>query len=155
MPEIALRTTLITGFPGETEADFQELYDWVAETRFDRLGVFPYSHEENTHAYSKEDDVPEEVKQERAEAIMELQSGISLELNQARVGKTYKVLIDRVENGTYIGRTEQDSPEVDNEVIIPVTKDNHLRVGDFVYATVEKADYYDLYATVAKEEPAV
>lgn len=155
MPEIALRTTLITGFPGETEADFQELYDWVAETRFDRLGVFPYSHEENTHAYSKEDDVPEEIKQERAEAIMELQSGISLELNQARVGKTYKVLIDRVENGTYIGRTEQDSPEVDNEVIIPVTEDNHLRVGDFVYATVEKADYYDLYASVAKEEPAV
>lgn len=149
VPDIALRTTLISGFPGETEADFQEMYDWVAETKFDRLGIFPYSHEENTHAYTMEDDVPEEVKQERAEAIMELQSGISYELNQARVGKTYKVLFDRKEGDYFIGRTEFDSPEVDNEVLVPAA-DSYVRIGDFANVKIDRAEFYDLYGNVIK-----
>lgn len=147
VPEIALRTTLISGFPGETEQDFQEMYDWVAETRFDRLGIFPYSHEENTHAFSMEDDVPEVVKQERAEAIMELQSGISYELNQKKIGNTYKVLFDRKEGDVFIGRTEHDSPEVDNEVIVSA-KDNYVRIGDFANVKITSAEYYDLHGEV-------
>lgn len=147
VPEIALRTTLISGFPGETEQDFQEMYDWVAETRFDRLGIFPYSHEENTHAFSLEDDVPEVVKQERAEAIMELQSGISYELNQKKIGNTYKVLFDRKEGDVFIGRTEHDSPEVDNEVIVSA-KDNYVRIGDFANVKITSAEYYDLHGEV-------
>ncbi|KAB1065697.1 30S ribosomal protein S12 methylthiotransferase RimO [Salibacter halophilus] len=145
-PEVAFRTTLITGFPGETDDDFQQLYDWVEESRFDRLGVFPYSHEENTHAYTMEDDVPEEVKHERAEAIMELQSGISHDLNQKFVGQTMKVLIDKVEGDHFVGRTEYDSPEVDNEVLIP-TEDNFLRVGDFANIKIDYAEHYDLYGS--------
>ena len=149
VPDIALRTTLISGFPGETEADFQEMYDWVAETKFDRLGIFPYSHEENTHAYSMKDDVPEEVKQERAEAIMELQSGISYELNQQKIGKTYKVLFDRKEGDYFIGRTEHDSPEVDNEVIVSAI-DNYVRIGDFANVKINSAEYYDLHGEIVK-----
>lgn len=147
VPGIAIRTTLIAGYPGETEEDFQEMYDWVAETRFERLGIFTYSHEENTHAYDFEDDVPDTVKKERADAIMELQSGISYELNQEKVGKTFKVLFDRVEGDYFIGRTEFDSPEVDNEVL--VKKSEHfVRVGDFAQVKITSADHYDLYGNV-------
>src|SRR5690606_3702431 len=118
VPGITIRTTLIAGYPGETEEDFQEMYQFVEDMKFDRLGIFTYSHEDNTHAYNFEDDVPEEEKRRRADAIMELQSGISYELNQQKVGKTYKVLFDRVEGDYFIGRTEFDSPEVDNEVLV-------------------------------------
>ncbi|MFT6185172.1 MAG: ribosomal protein S12 methylthiotransferase, partial [Flavobacteriales bacterium] len=114
VPGIAVRTTLICGYPGETEADFQEMCDWIEEMRFERMGCFEYSHEEQTHAYNSEDDVPAEVKKQRTERIMEIQSGISMDLNQKKVGKTFKVLFDRIEGGYFIGRTEFDSPDVDN-----------------------------------------
>jgi ribosomal protein S12 methylthiotransferase len=130
VPGIALRTTLITGYPGETEADHEEMLRWVEDTRFDRLGVFTYSHEENTHAFLLNDDVPAEVKQARAEAVMEVQQGISAKLNQDKVGNTYKVLIDRKEGDYFIGRTEFDSPEVDNEVLIKAENSTYLRIGD-------------------------
>ncbi len=147
VPGIALRTTLISGYPGETDEDFQEMYDFVKRSRFERLGIFTYSHEENTHAYNFEDDVPEEVKKERADKIMELQSQISYELNQERIGKTYKVLFDKVEGDYFIGRTEFDSPDVDNEVL--VRKDEHfVRLGDFAMVEITKADHYDLYGKV-------
>lgn len=147
VPGIALRTTLIVGYPGETEEDFQVLLDWVKETRFDRLGVFTYSHEENTHAYALEDDVPEAEKQRRAELVMEVQQEISLEKNQELIGRTLKVLIDRVEGNNFIGRTEYDSVEVDNEVLIPA-KDNYLRIGDFVNVEVTDAEHFDLHGKV-------
>lgn len=147
VPGIAIRTTLIAGHPGETEAHFDEMMRFVENSRFDRLGVFPYSHEENTHSHSFEDDVPAEVKQERVDALMELQQGISLELNQTKVGKTFKVLVDRKEGGSFIGRTEHDSPEVDNEVIFEGTS-NYLRIGDFVDAKVKSATEFDLMAEV-------
>ena len=108
VPSMAIRTTLIAGYPGETEEDYQEMYDWVADMKFDRLGIFTYSHEENTHAYNLEDDVPAEVKKQRAEDIMDLQAGISYDLNQKRIGETYKVLFDRIEGDYFIGRTEYD-----------------------------------------------
>ena len=142
---IALRTTLITGFPGETEDDFQEMMDWVQKTEFDRLGVFTYSHEENTHAFSLKDDVPARVKKKRANAIMEIQSEISLKKNESKVGQELKVLTDRAEGEYFIGRMEFDSPEVDNEVIIH-SPDNYLRIGDFVQAVVTDAEQYDLFA---------
>lgn len=145
VPGIAIRTTLIVGYPGETEEDFQEMYDWVEEMRFDRLGVFPYSHEENTHAYNFEDDVPAEVKHERAEEIMDLQSGISYDLNQEKIGKTFKVLFDRVEGDYFIGRTEFDSPDVDNEVLVKKTDEQFVRLGDFAHVIITSADHYDLY----------
>lgn len=145
VPGIAIRTTLIAGHPGETEADFDEMMRFVEQTRFDRLGVFPYSHEDNTHAYSMADDVPDDLKQERVDAIMELQQGISLELNQAKIGKVYKVLIDRKESGNFIGRTEFDSPEVDNEVMLE-SKEEYLRVGDFINARIISATEFDLHA---------
>ena len=149
VPGIAIRTTLIAGYPGETEEDFQEMYDWVERSQFDRLGIFPYSHEENTHAYKSEDDVPEEVKKERADRIMELQSGISYALNQKKVGQTFHVLFDRIEGDYFIGRTEFDSPEVDNEVL--VRKDaGYVRIGDFSKVQITKADHYDLYGTVVE-----
>jgi ribosomal protein S12 methylthiotransferase len=147
VPGIALRTTLIAGYPGETEADFQEMYDWVERSRFDRLGIFTYSHEENTHAYSLKEDVPDKVKKERADAIMDLQSGISHELNQLKIGNTYKVLFDRVEGDYFIGRTEFDSPEVDNEVLVKKS-DGFVRLGDFAQVTITHADHYDLYGTI-------
>jgi ribosomal protein S12 methylthiotransferase len=147
IPNIAIRTTLIAGYPGETEEDFQEMFTFVEKMKFDRLGIFTYSHEENTHAYNFEDDVPEEVKKQRADAIMELQSGISYELNQQKVGKTFKVLFDRVEGDYFIGRTEFDSPEVDNEVL--VKKSEHfVRIGDFALVEITSADHYDLYGKV-------
>ena len=146
VPGIALRTTLICGFPGETDAHHADVLRWVERMRFDRLGCFTYSHEENTHAYALADDVPEEVKQARVEAIMELQSGISHELNAQRVGSEVRVLIDRVEGGEWVGRTEWDSPDVDNEVRIAVDGVNHLRVGDFVQAKIVSASEFDLQA---------
>lgn len=141
---IAIRTTLIAGHPGETEEDFQEMLDFVERSRFDRLGVFTYSHEENTYAFSMNDDVPDDVKQQRADAVMELQQGISYELNQQKVGNTVKVLIDRKEGGSFIGRTEHDSPEVDNEVIIDATA-GYLRIGDFVPVKITSATDFDLH----------
>ncbi len=147
VPGIALRTTLIAGYPGESDEDFQEMYDFVERSRFERLGIFTYSHEENTHAHNFKDDVPEEVKQERANAVMELQEKISFELNQEKIGKTFKTLIDRVEGGAFIGRTEFDSPEVDNEVIIEIEND-HLRLGDFANVQIDDATEFDLYGSV-------
>jgi ribosomal protein S12 methylthiotransferase len=145
VPGIAIRTTLIAGHPGETEQDFEEMMRFVETSRFDRLGVFPYSHEDNTHSYSMADDIPDEIKQARVEAIMELQQGISLELNQGKIGNIYKVLIDRKESGNFIGRTEFDSPEVDNEVLLDGTHE-YLRIGDFVMAQVTNATEFDLVA---------
>ncbi|GAB3829452.1 30S ribosomal protein S12 methylthiotransferase RimO [Hymenobacter jeollabukensis] len=149
MPDIALRTTLIAGHPGETEQDFQELYDFVEKTKFERLGIFTYSHEENTHAFSLEDNVPAEVKQERADAIMELQQGISMDLNEQKVGNTYKVLFDRKESGYWVGRTQYDSPEVDNEVLVPATE-QYVRLGDFAQVKITEASDFDLYGEVVK-----
>ena len=145
VPNIAIRTTMIAGYPGETEEDFQEMYDWVEEMKFDRLGIFTYSHEENTHAYNFEDDVPPKLKKERADSIMDLQSGISFELNAKKIGKEYKVLIDRAEDGYFIGRSEYDSPEVDNEVLIEKNEHTYCRIGDFVRVKITKSDHYDLY----------
>ena len=150
VPGIALRTTLIAGFPGETEADFQEMYEWVKRSKFDRLGIFTYSHEENTSAYLLEDDVPAKVKKERADAIMELQAGISYELNQLKVGKIFSVLFDRVEGDYFIGRTEFDSPEVDNEVLVKKTADNFIRIGDFADIQITSADHFDLYGEIVE-----
>ena len=144
VPGIALRTTLISGYPGETEAHHAETMDFVERMRFDRLGVFTYSHEEDTHAHKFEDDVPDETKQERADAVMEVQEAISWELNQERIDETYKVLIDRKEGEYYIGRTEFDSPEVDNEVLIPAAE-HYLRVGDFAQIRITDATEFDLY----------
>lgn len=142
VPNISIRTTLLTGFPTETEEDFQELVEFIQEMKFDRLGVFTYSHEENTGAYHYEDSISEEEKNRRQQVLMEIQSEISYELNQKKLGHTYKVLIDRIENGTYIGRTEHDSPEVDNEVIIHT--DKHLRLGDFIQVKITEATEFDL-----------
>ncbi len=144
VPEIAIRTTLIAGYPGETKKDFQLMYDWVEKSKFDRLGIFTYSHEENTHAFKLKDNVPDKVKAERANAIMDLQMGVSYDLNQQKIGKTFKVLIDRVEGGNSIGRTEFDSPEVDNEVII---SNKILKIGDFYPIQIVDADHYDLYGS--------
>ncbi|MBI3133154.1 MAG: 30S ribosomal protein S12 methylthiotransferase RimO [Bacteroidetes bacterium] len=146
MPDIGIRTTLISGFPGETEEDFQEMYDWVERSKFERLGIFTYSHEENTSAYALKDNVPAKVKQERADAIMELQSGISYDLNQQKVGQTFNVLFDRTEGEYTIGRTEFDSPEVDNEVIIQGA-DKSL-IGQFRNVKIDSADHYDLTGTI-------
>jgi ribosomal protein S12 methylthiotransferase len=144
VPGMAIRTTLIVGFPGETEADFQLLKEWVKEQRFERLGCFTYSHEENTHAYSLPDDVPEHVKQERANEIMELQSQISWELNQEKIGRTFRCMIDRMEGGYYVGRTEYDSPDVDNEVLVDASA-HYLRLGEFADVRITGAADFDLY----------
>ncbi len=144
VPEMAIRTTLIVGYPGESETDFQVLKNWVREMRFERLGCFTYSHEENTHAFNLVDDVPEEVKQDRANQIMELQSQISWELNQEQIGKTFKVVIDRKEGDYFVGRTEFDSPDVDNEVLINATK-TYLKTGEFATVEITDASDFDLY----------
>lgn len=144
VPEMAIRTTLIVGYPGETEEDFQALKDFVKAMRFDRLGCFTYSHEENTTAYELADDVPEEVKLQRANEIMELQSQISWELNQKKVGKTFRCLIDRKEGNYFVGRTEYDSPDVDNEVLIDAKK-HYVKIGDFTDVKITEAADYDLY----------
>lgn len=145
VPEMAIRTTLIVGYPGETEEDFQALKDFVKTMRFDRLGCFTYSHEENTSAYELTDDVPEEVKLQRANEIMELQSQISWELNQTKVGKVFRCLIDRKEGNYFVGRTEYDSPDVDNEVLIDAKK-HYVKIGDFTDVKITEAADYDLYA---------
>ena len=147
VPEMTIRTTLIVGYPGETEEDFQTLKEWVKEMRFERLGCFTYSHEENTHAYNLEDDVPEEVKMERANEIMEIQSQISWELNQAKIGQEFKVVIDRKEGNYFVGRTEFDSPDVDNEVLIDASK-TYLKTGEFTKIKVIEAEDFDLYGQV-------
>jgi len=147
VPGITIRTTLIAGYPGETEEDHQVVLDWVSAQRFDRLGVFAYSHEENTHAFNLEDDVPAEVKQQRVNEIMALQMDISRELNEQKIGHNFKVLIDRKEGNHFVGRTEFDSPDVDNEVLIPA-QDIYLKVGDFCQVEVVEAHDYDLIAKV-------
>lgn len=144
VPNMAIRTTLICGYPGETEEHFQEMKEWVRTQRFDRLGCFTYSHEENTHAYDLEDNVPQEVKQRRVDEIMEVQSQISWELNQEKVGKQFKVLIDRKEGNYFVGRTEFDSPDVDNEVLI-AAQDVYLSIGEFVNVEIESAEEFDLF----------
>ncbi|MCL4112453.1 UNVERIFIED_CONTAM: hypothetical protein GTU68_046979 [Idotea baltica] len=149
VPNMTIRTTLIVGYPGETEDDFQTLKEWVNDMRFERLGCFTYSHEENTHAFNLVDDVPEETKIARANEIMELQSQISWELNQQKIGQEFRVIIDRKEGNYYIGRTEFDSPDVDNEVLIDATK-TYLKTGEFVNAKITEAEDFDLYGEVIK-----
>ena len=151
VPGIAFRTTFIVGFPGETEEQFEELCDFVKEMKFERAGVFAYSPEEGTPAYEMEDDVPEEVKQERVDTIMAIQQNISLETNEKRVGTVEKVLVDRIEGDYYIGRTQYDSPEVDDEILIPLDS-AELNIGDFVNVKLVKADYFDLYGEVVDNE---
>ncbi len=148
LPGIAIRTTLIVGYPGETEEDFNTLKEWVNDMRFERLGCFTYSHEENTHAYLLEDNVPEEVKQSRAAEIMEVQSQISWELNQEKIGKTMRCIIDRKEGTYFVGRTEFDSPDVDNEVLVDATM-HYLKIGEFLDLTITEASEFDLYAVPA------
>ena len=145
VPGMAIRTTLIVGYPGETQEDFEILRDWVQEMKFERLGCFTYSHEENTGAFVLEDDVPQEVKQARAAEIMELQSQISWDLNQEKIGKTYKCVIDRKEGQYFVGRTEFDSPDVDNEVLVDASK-YYLKTGDFITLKITDATEFDLYA---------
>jgi ribosomal protein S12 methylthiotransferase len=149
VPEMTIRTTLIVGYPGETEEDFQTLKQWVKDMRFERMGCFTYSHEENTHAYHLEDDVPEEVKMDRANQIMEIQSQISFELNQQKIGHEFKVVIDRKEGNYFVGRTEFDSPDVDNEVLIDATE-TYLKTGEFATIKVIEAEDFDLYGEVVK-----
>ena len=148
VPEIAIRTTLIVGYPGETNEDYELLKEWVKNTKFDRLGCFTYSHEENTGAYKLIDDVPQKIKNERLNEIMEIQSQISWELNQKKIGKKFKVLIDRKRGNYYVGRTQYDSPDVDNEVLIQADT-NFLRVGEFVDVKIIEASDFDLYAEVS------
>jgi len=148
---IAIRTTLIVGYPGETQEDFERLKQWVKDTRFDRLGCFTYSHEENTHAFELVDNVPEDVKMARANEIMALQSDISWSLNQDKIGREFRVILDRKEGEYYIGRTEFDSPDVDNEVLIPV-KDGYLRQGEFYRVKITEAEDFDLYAKIVQHD---
>lgn len=149
VPDLTLRTTMLVGFPGETEQEFQDLCRFVEEMQFDRLGVFQYSHEEDTIAHALADDIPAELKAERANALMEIQQDISWAKNQEKVGKTFKTLFDRKEGEYFIGRTEGDSPEVDNEVLVNAA-DNYVRIGDFAPVKISRAEDYDLYGTVEK-----
>lgn len=151
VPDLTLRTTMLVGFPGETEGEFQELCDFVTEMEFDRLGVFQYSHEEDTIAHALADDIPAEVKAERANALMEVQQDISWGKNQAKVGQTFKTLFDRKEGEYFVGRTEGDSPEVDNEVLVKAA-DNYVRVGDFANVKITRAEDYDLYGDLEKTD---
>jgi ribosomal protein S12 methylthiotransferase len=149
VPGIAIRTTFLVGYPGETEEEFQDLCDFVEEMEFERVGVFMYSHEEDTIAHDVVDDVPAEIKQERANRIMEIQQEISLQKNEDKVGLTLKVLFDRKEGGFFVGRTEFDSPEVDNEVLVDA-KSNYVRIGDYAQVEITSAEDYDLYGNVIK-----
>ena len=151
VPEMAIRTTLIVGYPGETDEHFRELKNWVKEMRFERLGCFTYSHEENTHAYNLQDDVPQEIKQQRANEIMEIQSQISWELNQKKVGEIFKVVIDRKEGNYFVGRTEFDSPDVDNEVLIDATK-IYLKTGEYYDIKITEAADFDLYGITLNKD---
>lgn len=148
VPGIAIRTTLIAGYPGETQKDHDEMLQWVEETKFDRLGIFTYSHEENTGAFALKDDVSEKIKKQRADAVMAVQQEISFNLNQQKIGKTFSVLFDRKENDFFVGRTEFDSPDVDNEVLIKATKDAYVRIGDFAKVKITDASDFDLYGTI-------
>lgn len=148
VPGIALRTTLIAGYPGETEKDHEEMLKWVEESKFERLGIFTYSHEENTHAHLLKDDVSEKTKRKRADAVMAVQQEISYKLNQQKVGTTYKVLFDRKEGEYFIGRTEFDSPDVDNEVLVKVEGDTYARIGDFANVKITSALDFDLYGEI-------
>ena len=148
VPNIAIRTTMLVGFPNETEAEFQDLCDFVADMKFERVGIFQYSHEEDTSAYAIPDDVTPSVKAERAERLMGIQQDISFDKNQAKVGQTLRVLFDRKEGGYYVGRTEHDSPEVDNEVLVKANKKNYVRIGDFAHIQITKAEDFDLYGDV-------
>jgi ribosomal protein S12 methylthiotransferase len=148
LPGITIRTTLIAGYPGETEKDHQEMIEWVKQTRFDRLGIFTYSHEENTHAHLLVDDVPAKIKKQRADAVMKVQQEISFELNQQKIGKTFKTLIDRKEGEYFIGRTEFDSADVDNEVLIKADDKTYLSPGSFVNVKITEATDFDLYGIV-------
>ncbi len=150
MPESVVRAAFIVGYPGETEEEFEELKTFIRDTKFDRVGVFTYSHEEDTFAFGLDDDIPTEVKQNRAAEIMEIQQGISFELNQLKIGKSFKVLIDRVEGDYFIGRTEFDSPEVDNEVLINTS--SKLKIGRFYTAKITQADAFDLYGEITKDK---
>ncbi|MFN4144566.1 MAG: 30S ribosomal protein S12 methylthiotransferase RimO [Runella sp.] len=150
VPGIALRTTLIAGHPGETDEMFEETLDFVERTRFDRLGVFTYSHEEQTHSHTYIDDVPADIKQQRADDLMAVQQDISWELNQQKIGKIFKVLFDRKEGGYFIGRTEFDSPEVDNEVLLPASQ--YVRLGDFAHVRITHAEEFDLYGELCQDE---
>jgi len=150
VPEMAIRTTLIVGYPGETEEIFQELKSWVQDMRFERLGAFAYSHEEDTHAATLIDDVPEDVKEARVAEIMEMQAQISWELNQEKVGKTYRCIFDRKEGEYFIGRTESDSPDVDNEVLIDASK-TYLKTGEYTTVNIIEAEDFDLYGEVVAE----
>ncbi len=154
VPDMGIRTTLIVGYPGETEEQFQELKDWVEEMRFERLGAFEYSHEENTGAYVLEDDVPADVKFRRVNEIMEVQGQISWELNQQKIGKTFKCLFDRKDGGYYYGRTEYDSPDVDNDVLVDATK-HYIKLGEFIDVEIYEAGDFDLYGipTIKQEKP--
>lgn len=145
LPDIAIRTTLIAGYPGETEKDHEEMLRWVEETKFDRLGIFTYSHEENTHAFNLKDDVSEKIKKKRADAVMAIQQEISFGMNQKKIGNEYKVLFDRKEGGYFVGRTEFDSPDVDNEVLVKATDSNYARIGDFAKVKIISATDFDLY----------
>lgn len=145
VPGIAIRTTLIAGYPGETEKDHEEMLRWVEDTKFERLGIFTYSHEENTHAHLLKDDVSEKIKRKRADAVMAVQQEISYKLNQEKVGNTYKILVDRKEGEFFIGRTEFDSPDVDNEVLVKADNETYMRVGDFATVKIYEASDFDLY----------
>src|SRR5688572_2826912 len=148
VPGIALRTTLIAGYPGETEQDHEEMLKWVEETRFERLGIFTYSHEENTHAFKLRDDVSEKIKKKRADAVMAVQQDISFQLNQKKIGQEFKILVDRKESDFFVGRTEFDSPDVDNEVLVKADKNTYLRIGDFANVKITEASDFDLYASL-------
>ena len=149
VPDMAIRTTLIVGYPGETEEMFQELKDWVEEMRFERLGAFEYSHEENTGAYVLKDDVPQDVKFRRVNEIMEIQSQISWELNQQKIGKTFKCLFDRKDGEYFYGRTESDSPDVDNDVLVDA-REHYVKIGEFIDVKIHEAGDYDLYGIPVK-----
>ena len=152
---MTIRTTLIVGYPGETQEKFEELKQWVTESRFDRLGVFAYSHEEDTHAEKLEDNVPEEVKQARVAEIMELQAGISFDLNQQKVGKTFKCIFDRQEGDYFIGRTQYDSPDVDNEILVNA-KEHYINIGKFIDIKITEATDFDLIGKpVSRPQSAV
>ncbi|MCK4678659.1 MAG: radical SAM protein, partial [Bacteroidales bacterium] len=148
LPDAAIRTTLIAGYPGESEKNFRELKDFIRTFRFDRLGIFTYSHEEDTPAFNLKNNIPEEVKQQRAAEIMEIQEKISLEKNRDKIGKIYKVIIDRNEGDYYVGRTQYDSPEVDNEVLIPTSADKTVKVGKFYQVHITDAESFDLFGIV-------
>jgi ribosomal protein S12 methylthiotransferase len=148
VPGIALRTTFISGYPGETEQDHAELISFLEEMQFERVGMFSYSHEENTHAFKLKDDVSPEIKQHRLDELMQVQQNISDKLNKGKIGKTFKTLFDRKEGNYFIGRTEFDSPEVDNEVLVEA-KNNYVRIGDFANVTITHTEAFDLFGVVS------